>query len=399
MLGGLLGLGGNKRPAASSSTAAASSSAPVLVLKKRKIVHTPSADKPSLLWVDKYRPLYLDEMDLHSDFTKIMLDAARAKELPHLLLYGPNGAGKMTRVYALLRQIFGHAVDETTTKMQTVGETSSTKFEICTKSSLYHLEINLSDVGFRDVKVVKSLLKEFTGTRPLNRAAFKVVVLKGADKLTNECQTALRRLIEVRSETNRFIFVSKSIGAMILPIQSRCFPFRLSLPSDAEIKRVLSDVLQQERMPNLIPQTNFDGIIQATGNDLRRALLKLETMVTGGNMQQVPGEPWENICGQIAQSILQGPHNPRTLLDIRSKFYTLLAATVDSGTIMTTVCDQLAQRSPYIISAIWNVASIYDVMLKKCGKEIFALEAFAARLMAIIGKMVAEQQQQMQQRR
>lgn len=66
-----------------------------------------------------------------------------------------------------MRQIFGHAVDDTQTKLHTVGDSSSNKFEICAKSSIYHLEINLSDVGFKDARVVKSLLKDFTSTKPV----------------------------------------------------------------------------------------------------------------------------------------------------------------------------------------------------------------------------------------
>jgi len=60
-------------------------------LVKRLVEKVPSKVKPGYLWCDKYRPLYLDEMSLHGEFSKTMLDATKSKEFPHLLLYGPNG--------------------------------------------------------------------------------------------------------------------------------------------------------------------------------------------------------------------------------------------------------------------------------------------------------------------
>jgi len=67
------------------------------------------------------------------------------------------------------------------------------------------------------------VVKDFASARPPStHNAFKVVILKAADKLSFNAQTALRRIIEVRSEICRFIFVANSIGSIILPLQSRC---------------------------------------------------------------------------------------------------------------------------------------------------------------------------------
>lgn len=224
-----------------------------------------------------------------------------------------------------------------------------------------------------------------------------MVILKGADKLSNEAQTALRRLIEVRSEYNRFIFVSNSIGAMILPIQSRCFPYRLSLPTDAEITNVLKDVLVKEQLqPKGFSEQilNFPGIVAASRNDLRKALLILETMVTAAPNGVAPAQPlpipvmpWEELCKSIAKTLLAGPFTPRSIIEVRSKFYTLLAATISSQTILTNICEEMCILAPMITELVWHVASVYDVTLAKAGKEIFALEAFAARMMAVIQPM------------
>lgn len=92
------------------------------------------------------------------------------------------------------------------------------------------------------------LLIQYRIPTQLNGAPFKVVIFKSAERLSHECQTALRRIIETRAETNRFIFVSSSIGSMIAPIQSRCFPYRVPRPSDAEVRTAIDQVLTKEKL-------------------------------------------------------------------------------------------------------------------------------------------------------
>lgn len=60
-----------------------------------------------MLWVDKYRPNELSTLDYHADVTKRLQNLATSDDLPHLLVYGPSGAGKKTRIMALLRELYG----------------------------------------------------------------------------------------------------------------------------------------------------------------------------------------------------------------------------------------------------------------------------------------------------
>jgi replication factor C subunit 3/5 len=65
-----------------------------------------------MLWVDKHRPVALDKFELHADTAGQLASLTESGECPHLLVYGPPGAGKKTLVLALLRQLFGPGADK-----------------------------------------------------------------------------------------------------------------------------------------------------------------------------------------------------------------------------------------------------------------------------------------------
>ncbi|KAJ1484798.1 hypothetical protein T484DRAFT_1795771 [Baffinella frigidus] len=116
-----------------------------------------------MLWVDKYRPTQLDKLDFHDDLTdqlRRMASKESVNRMSHLLFYGPSGAGKKTRVMALLREIYGPGVEKLKIDVRPFKFKSST-VEITFISSNYHLEMNPSDVGpYRDRDVAQEVIKE-----------------------------------------------------------------------------------------------------------------------------------------------------------------------------------------------------------------------------------------------
>lgn len=63
-----------------------------------------------MLWVDKYRPRKLDQLTYHAKLTQMLRKMVNSGNFPHLLFYGPSGAGKKTRILALLQEVFGKGV-------------------------------------------------------------------------------------------------------------------------------------------------------------------------------------------------------------------------------------------------------------------------------------------------
>ncbi len=64
------------------------------------------------LWVDKHRPNCLSKLDFHQEQAERLQQMVAKGNFPHLLVYGPPGAGKKTRIMALLRELYGPGVEK-----------------------------------------------------------------------------------------------------------------------------------------------------------------------------------------------------------------------------------------------------------------------------------------------
>jgi replication factor C subunit 3/5 len=112
------------------------------------------------LWIDKYRPNTLNKLTLHHDISVKLEALANCEEVPHLLFYGPPGAGKKTRVMAFLREVYGSGVEKVKVEHRTFKNSSGKALELTTIGSNYHVECNPSDVGNNDRFVIQEVIKE-----------------------------------------------------------------------------------------------------------------------------------------------------------------------------------------------------------------------------------------------
>jgi replication factor C subunit 3/5 len=122
-------------------------------------------------WVEKYRPVSLDDVVAHGDIIATIDKFIGLHRLPHMLFYGPPGTGKTSTVLAVARKIY--------------GSPSAVRNNV--------LELNASDE--RGIDVVREQIKNFASTRMVfgSQAGFKLIILDEADMMTTAAQGALRR--------------------------------------------------------------------------------------------------------------------------------------------------------------------------------------------------------------
>ncbi|KAI0162772.1 hypothetical protein BJ166DRAFT_552042 [Pestalotiopsis sp. NC0098] len=341
------------------------------------------------LIVDKHRPRSLDQLTYHSDLSERLRSLAQSGDFPHLLVYGPSGAGKKTRIVATLKELYGPGVEKIKIDARVFQTSSNRKLEFNIVASVYHLEITPSDVGNYDRVVVQDLLKEVAQTQQVDQSAkqrFKVVVINEADHLTRDAQAALRRTMEKYSPNLRLILLANSTANIIAPIRSRTLLVRVAAPTVDEISTALAVSAKKEGWP-VIPGLH-KRIAEESGRNLRKALLMYEAVHAQNekvtDTTPIPPPDWEALIGQIAKEIMD-EHSPARILQVRAKLYDLLTHCIPPTTILKTLTFKLIALIDDDLK--WEVikwSAFYEHRIKMGTKVIFHLEAFVAKFMRIL---------------
>lgn len=189
-----------------------------------------------------------------------MRQSIASGQLPHLLFYGPPGTGKTSTIVAVARELYGNDF----------------------RKNGRYLELNASDD--RGIKVVREKVKLFAQgaiNSSESMPAFKIIVLDEADSMTNDAQSALRRMMEDYSKVTRFCLICNYVSRIIDPIASRCVKFRFSPLTKESMAARLSYIGSQENLR--LDDDIIDTLLDCANGDLRKAInLMQSARQTGG---------------------------------------------------------------------------------------------------------------------
>ncbi|MCJ1356590.1 MAG: replication factor C subunit 4 [Icmadophila ericetorum] len=253
-----------------------------------------------LPWVEKYRPVYLDDVVGNTETIERLKIIAKDGNMPHMIISGMPGIGKTTSILCLARQMLGDAYKEAV------------------------LELNASDE--RGIEVVRSRIKAFAQkkvTLPPGRQ--KLVILDEADSMTSGAQQALRRTMEIHSSTTRFAFACNQSQKIIEPLQSRCAILRYARLTDAQIVQRLLQICEKEGV-----QYTDDGLaalVFSAEGDMRQAVNNLQStwagfgLVSGDNVFRVVDSPHPVKVQAMIKACWES--KPEAALDILSELWNL----------------------------------------------------------------------------
>eukprot|EP01083_Nonionella_stella_P171927 588457_1 len=234
-----------------------SSSSSSVSKKKKPSVFGKPRSNPLLEepWLEKYRPKVLAEVVGNSETVARMKVSAREGNMTNIIIAGPPGTGKTTSIHCLANALLGeHA-----------------------KKAI--LELNASDA--RGIDVVRNKIKMFAQNKvSLPPGRQKIIILDEADNMTEAAQQALRRTMEIYSNTTRFALACNISSKIIEPIQSRCAILRYSKLSDMEVLERVKKVLDYEKIQTFT-NDGLEAILFVAEGDLRNALNSLQSTYAG----------------------------------------------------------------------------------------------------------------------
>lgn len=347
------------------------------------------------LWADKYRPKTLAKLDYHKGQAEDIRKLVKDGDFPHLMVHGPPGAGKKTRIMCLLRELYGAGVERLRIEKHHFNTPSNKKIELSALASNYHIEVNPSDAGFHDRVVIQELIKTVAQSQQLEASSqrrFKVVILTDVDRLSRDAQHALRRTMEKYMATCRLILYCNSTSKVIPALRSRCLCIRVAAPTEAEIVSILQYVCKKEGLT--LPEELANKIAITSKRNLRRALLMCETC----RVKQYPFSPnqdvllpdWEIYLRETASAIVT-EQSPQRLLDVRKRVYELLARCIPPEVIMRGLYDELASNCDGTLKAeLSQIAAKYEHQMHLGTKPVYHIEAFIAKFMSIYKRFLEE---------
>ena len=211
------------------------------------------------MWVEKYRPTKLSEIvnqtEVIGSLQALIKDPT---DMPHLMFSGSAGVGKTTTALCIARQILGD------------------------NSRDYTLELNASDE--RGIGMVREKVKKFSRFAGMVEVPFKIIILDEADEMTNDAQTALRRIIEDTAKYCRFILIANNISKIIDPIQSRCATFKFTSISEEDMINHLENIAKKEKVKS--DKKGLKAIYDYSEGDLRHAINLMQATASIGEISE-----------------------------------------------------------------------------------------------------------------
>jgi len=240
----------NKNNAASKAIATTEKNMPRLMGKKILM------DMP---WLEKYRPKLMNEIVGNEETISRLKVIAKHGNMPNLIISGPPGCGKTTSIHCLALELLG---------------AQSYKNAV--------LELNASDS--RGIDVVRNKIKMFAQQKvTLPRGRHKIIILDEADNMTSSAQQALRRTMELYSNTTRFALACNISSKIIEPIQSRCAILRYTRLSSKQILTRIQEILQFEEI-NSFTSKGLEAILFIAEGDMRNAINSMQATYSGFGM-------------------------------------------------------------------------------------------------------------------
>lgn len=164
------------------------------------------------LWSINDAPTQLNEIVGNTIVSETLQSFVRSRNLPNLLLCGPNGCGKTIMAQLTTKAYLGQRISDL--HLEIMGSIHRGKNVITEKiDSKKNNELSI------DCPNIIHFIKKSVNRD--NSTPFKVITVYDFDCMTIEAQMALRRVIEINANVVRFIFICNNLSQVIEAIQSR----------------------------------------------------------------------------------------------------------------------------------------------------------------------------------
>ena len=212
------------------------------------------------------------------------------------------------------------------------------------------------------------------------------------DQLSHTAQASLRRTMETYMPSCRIIANCESLSKLIMPLKSRCLQIRVPAPAETQLTELLKKIASKENFE--LPPQVAAAIASNSRRNIRRAIMMMQTLkLKSPNLNAnsvIPRPDYESFIAEIAGDVVR-EQSPQNLRAIRTKLYELLTKGITSDVIFQILAreflkpQQSSTTLPEVIKpVVLKYAVLFEGRCREGAKPIIHLEAFLARVMALI---------------
>ena len=234
--------------------------------------------KESSPWTEKYRPQDFNHIVLDPMNRRIFQNILDKKKFPHMLFYGPPGAGKTTSADNLIR------------KYQSLYGKTNTE-------NIIHL--NASDE--RGIEVIRTQIHQFVKSKNMFETGYKFVVLDEVDYMTKNAQQALKNLLQSCLGNVRFCLICNYVCKIDDSLTNEFICIRFNQLPREEIYSFMKHIANKEKI-NITDESIF-SIQKMFHSDIRSMInfIQLHQHDTELKTLLVVDSMWEDLHTLFSQ--------------------------------------------------------------------------------------------------
>lgn len=343
-----------------------------------------------MLFSEKYKPTKFED---HNHDTRRTLANVSHSNMPHLLIYGPEGSGKLCLIQNWLASRYGNGIHRLQTKKWEF-RCPTRVIETSILYSNYHYIINPTLFGTNDKYVLQNFVTSIAETSNVSRfgmdqTQFKLIVITKSDGLSEAAQNALRFTMEKILHNCRLIFLSRNLSKMIDPICSRCLKVSVDVNDDwmtSTAMKVSVDLKSEDKRRDFV--RCIDYAVRESRGSWRRMWNTLQLRLEG--IEKISDDTL--IYNQIVDTILKkgdGISDLQRLIDLRPSVYALLAMSDRPSGVFRQLVRTMADRNlpSCMMLKILRLACESDSACVAGSKPILHMESFILSVASLVSRV------------
>ena len=328
------------------------------------------------LLVHKYQPQKKEDFIFHTEYLDALDNFRSHSQILNMIIYGNYGTGKTTLCNYFINSYFNFDNQVYNTKM--------VEYEVNEKSiinifkSPCHYVIDVCDNKYNDKKLISDFIGEISKTINISNNSYKIIVIKGADNFSITTQNTITNLLELYTHSCRIIFICNGISKLSDNLMSRCFSLHISNPSDNDIQRTLSRIVENENIK--ISQSKIQKIVSKSQQNINDAIFMLEQYELSGVLDF-------NLNTQFINNFAEKIFGGIDIVDIRKSIYDLLLYDISFDEFSLILIEKLGEQKNLNIEQRYKIMesiSYYSYVINKGYRSIFHFESLIIFIINVI---------------